>query len=375
MNNSIGTDEEHRLAAVERYQRHYKKKATDLQDIVILAARICNAKAAIISVVGKEKVSVEAQTGFPHAELDRSSSVCNYAIKNESITVIPDLLNHERFHTLPLVEDSKGFRAYAAANLKSHDGYNLGTLCIYDTEAREISEEQAHSLLVLAKQVCHLVELEYRLSELHQKIEEIQRQKFEIETTKVVLKSVLDSSNTHHVLVSRKFAILAFNKGVADFYEVVTGKRMNVGDSIFDFIPSYYAEAFINTFNLAFAGEVINVDCFLTFGSLDPQWWGITISPTKTSKGEIIGVSYHAIDIHERKIYSEKMKKQNESLKEIAFVQAHEVRGPLASILGLINLMKSDEGPKSEYVHLLEVSAKQLDSRISKIISLTNNTE
>ncbi|WP_256012805.1 GAF domain-containing protein [Desertivirga xinjiangensis] len=373
MNNSIGTEEEHRLAAVERYKKHYKKKATDLQDIVILAARICNASAALISVVEQEKILIKAATGFTNNALDHNNFLCGHAIRNDTITVISDFLIYDKIDTLPLVKE--GFRSYAAVNLKSHDGYNVGTLCIYDTKVRDLSGEQLQSLVVLAKQVCHLVELEYRFSELHQKIEEIQRQKFEIETTKVVLKSILDSSNTHHLLVSRKFAILAFNKGVADFYEVVTDKRMKVGDSIFDYIPSYYADAFINTSNLAFAGEVINVDCFLTFGSLDPQWWGITISPTKTGNGEIIGVSYHAIDIHERKTYYEKMKKQNESLKEIAFVQAHEIRGPLASILGLINLMKSEEGPRSEYVHLLEVSAKQLDSRISKIINLTHDTE
>ncbi len=60
---------------------------------------------------------------------------------------------------------------------------------------------------------------------------------------------------------------------------------------------------------------------------------------------------------------------KNKALEEYAFINAHKLRGPLASILGLINLMKSIEVKENErvYLELLQQSAKNLDEVVSSI--------
>ncbi|SEM15596.1 hypothetical protein SAMN04488008_11074 [Maribacter orientalis] len=46
--------------------------------------------------------------------------------------------------------------------------------------------------------------------------------------------------------------------------------------------------------------------------------------------------------------YIEKMKGQNERLKEIAWIESHMVRVPLARIMSFIDLMSNTQGDVSE---------------------------
>jgi signal transduction histidine kinase len=67
------------------------------------------------------------------------------------------------------------------------------------------------------------------------------------------------------------------------------------------------------------------------------------------------------------------LKKQNDSLSEIARIQSHELRLPVSSILGIVSIIneeKSDLNP--EYLDLLNLSVNQLDEKIRAIVSHAN---
>jgi PAS domain S-box-containing protein len=84
----------------------------------------------------------------------------------------------------------------------------------------------------------------------------------------------------------------------------------------------------------------------------------------------IMGRIVLANDVTERFAYIEAIEKQNEKLKEIAWIQSHVVRAPLARIMGLIDTIKNDgyDGPDNEklYNFLLQ-SAEELDVVIRDI--------
>ena len=77
-----------------------------------------------------------------------------------------------------------------------------------------------------------------------------------------------------------------------------------------------------------------------------------------------------ANDVTDRFTYIEAIEKQNKKLKEIAWIQSHVVRAPLARIMGLVELMKHQGfgNPDSEelYDHLL-TSAIEFDEIIKEI--------
>ncbi|HJV19459.1 MAG TPA: PAS domain S-box protein [Sediminibacterium sp.] len=86
---------------------------------------------------------------------------------------------------------------------------------------------------------------------------------------------------------------------------------------------------------------------------------------------KIVGIYILASNITERVLAEEKIKKQNQQLREIARIQSHEVRAPLANIIGLANLFdKNNAGDPNNVMILKEltVSARKLDGVIHKIV-------
>jgi PAS domain S-box-containing protein len=101
-------------------------------------------------------------------------------------------------------------------------------------------------------------------------------------------------------------------------------------------------------------GEIINVE--IQSNTL----------PFQDTTGRII----LAIDVTERFTYVDAIEKQNEKLKEIAWIQSHIVRAPLARMMSLIDIIKNygieDADNEKLLTHLLE-SAEELDVIIKDI--------
>jgi CheY-like chemotaxis protein len=73
-------------------------------------------------------------------------------------------------------------------------------------------------------------------------------------------------------------------------------------------------------------------------------------------------------------IADEVLKTQNNKLFEIAFLQSHQVRAPVAHILGLISLFKADNPAdpiNGEVIKMLHTTTKELDKIIFEIAERT----
>ncbi len=96
----------------------------------------------------------------------------------------------------------------------------------------------------------------------------------------------------------------------------------------------------------------------------------------KSESGRIISLIGTNRDITTDVLVQEKIKKQNKVLREIAFIQSHEVRKPLANILGMIEIL-NNSGAFNDlelFGHLVE-SAKELDQQIRGIVNKTNEID
>ena len=97
-------------------------------------------------------------------------------------------------------------------------------------------------------------------------------------------------------------------------------------------------------------------------------------SPIKDENGQIETFVLAVTDITDQKRKEIRIQKQNERLKEIAWQQSHEVRRPVATILGLMNLIKVEEKKEDllMYLSYLQHEVALLDDIIHKIVAVTN---
>lgn len=88
--------------------------------------------------------------------------------------------------------------------------------------------------------------------------------------------------------------------------------------------------------------------------------------------GEVIKMIGALQDISERVAYTKAIEQHNRRLREIAWEQAHLVRGPLTNILGLMPLLKDSDNDgcsRESIMAYLDQAAEQLDATIREIIS------
>lgn len=88
----------------------------------------------------------------------------------------------------------------------------------------------------------------------------------------------------------------------------------------------------------------------------------------------LIGINHDITD--QQKIQS-KIQDQNDRLKKIAWMQSHEIRKPVANIMGLLNLydMSQTDLQHSQLIQYLKESAVELDALIKQIIERTRATD
>jgi len=155
-------DEAQRLAAVRSYHMLDTLPEKDFDNITALTANICDVPISLVTLLDADRNFLKSHYGIPFNESPRDISFCGHAILEESsIFIIEDARKDDRFKENPLVKDMNAI-FYAGVRLVNSDGYPLGTLCVFDTKPRVLSESQKNALIAMAYQVVNLFEARKR---------------------------------------------------------------------------------------------------------------------------------------------------------------------------------------------------------------------
>nr|WP_234711218.1 PAS domain-containing protein [Nostoc punctiforme] len=156
-------NETQRLSALHRYRVLDTPPEVAFDRITRLAARLFNMPTVLISLVDESRAWFKSCVGFDAREVPRDDTLCNFAVLTDEPLIIPDARLDDRFACNPFVQSEPGVRFYAGAPLLSQDGFNLGTLCLLDSQPHDpLSVEQQATLVDLAAIVVD--ELELRLA-------------------------------------------------------------------------------------------------------------------------------------------------------------------------------------------------------------------
>ena len=148
-------DHSGRLAAIESLPDVSPQQAYD--DIVLLAASLCDTPAAAILLCDHGRQWPKAQFGADYLQSPRAQAICSVAIADRAqLLLIDDVAKDARFAATAVRIAQAPLRFFAGATLLGPDGCALGTLCVMDARPRQLSATQCAGLMALARQTRHL---------------------------------------------------------------------------------------------------------------------------------------------------------------------------------------------------------------------------
>ena len=147
------------MAALQEYRILDTAAEQAYDDIVALAAYLCDVPIALITLVDESRQWFKSRLGLNEKETPRDVAFCAHAILQTEPLIVRDALKDRRFSDNALVTGSPHIRLYAGFPLVNPDGFALGTLCVIDRKPRRLSAEQKTAMQALARQVMALLEL------------------------------------------------------------------------------------------------------------------------------------------------------------------------------------------------------------------------
>lgn len=178
-------------------------------------------------------------------------------------------------------------------------------------------------------------------------------------------------------LIDKDFNLLAYNKRYEESHLLITGHYPEKGKSIS--WGRYLGDE--DPITAEWMGHYHHALKGIPFKTVQegkgPEgtiYFEVSFFPIHTAGGELTGISCNCRDITEQRHQILRIQQQNEQLKSIAWTQSHLVRGPLASILGLLNLYNRDVADDPENLELIDMiitAASELDAVVHDVVGAT----
>src|ERR1700761_2302227 len=146
------------------------------------------------------------------------------------------------------------------------------------------------------------------------------------------LRAIINNTRDLIWSVDRQSHIITGNQAFWDRVKELTGKdEAEVTNADFE---QERVKLFFESYERAFSGEAFSIVRQREAGGRQ-VYEEVNFNPIRDLHNEVIGVNCFLRDITERQEHLQKIEAQNKRLRDIAWIQSHLVRAPVASILGL----------------------------------------
>lgn len=185
------------------------------------------------------------------------------------------------------------------------------------------------------------------------------------------LKAIINNTSDIIWSIGKDLQIITANNAFWKRVEAITGinpkdlTAESFDPAVFDTWKAYFDQAFNGA-----AFKVVRKEIFKG----TEIYAEISFNPIRDENDNVVGISCFARDITKQQQHLNMIESQYKQLKKIAWIQSHEVRRPVANILGLVDLFNTEnlsDPANIQIIHHLKESAEMMDDIIKNI---TQNT-
>jgi len=208
--------------------------------------------------------------------------------------------------------------------------------------------------------------LEKRLAkstrELQRMTEEVKEERSErkqavlsLHKSQLRLKTIVDTADIAFVLFDSGSHVCLFN-AIASYWSTLSFGVPLQKDIYFpDLLDEEGRTRFSEMMNAVLSGQSLNYETSYQGQSDHPEWYRVSIHPVRDDDEKAIGVICSASNITQDKLVesahehlSGQLLQRNKDLEKFAFILSHDLRAPLANMLGLTKLLKDTTVPESK---------------------------
>ncbi|MBC7914779.1 MAG: PAS domain-containing sensor histidine kinase [Pyrinomonadaceae bacterium] len=195
----------------------------------------------------------------------------------------------------------------------------------------------------------------------------------ELRRTKANLQSILDITDVAYVLVDKNFSIIAFNHMSDEFASNELKLKIAIGKNILSYIPDEKKPAWERIASGVKDGRQFKYETSYQQQDDSINWYLIKVFSV-TDENLCLGFVISVVNITERKrqeIHREKITEdlvqRNKDFEQFAYIVSHNIRLPVANILGISELLRGESLDVDERTHLQEMLSESV-CELDKII-------
>lgn len=189
------------------------------------------------------------------------------------------------------------------------------------------------------------------------------------------LRILVDHTDDPIWLIDCDLNIIECNASFRKWISFFVGKELKKGDNILcESLDKRYLNKFAACYQQALHGNAFSSVEDMNVGE-ELKYAAITFNPVFDNEQNVMSISCFARDITEKRKHLLKIEEQNMALREIASIESHKVRGPVATILGLEQFFNYDDltDPiNKEIMQGISKLSKDLDAVIRDIVRRSN---
>ena len=222
-----------RLAALRALQVLDTPAESRFDQITALVSQIFSCQIVLVSLVDADRQWFKSRQGLDACETSRDISFCGHAILQDGLFEICDALADVRFADNPLVTGAPFIRFYAGHTLKNSDGYALGTLCLIDSQPRQLTFAEKQQLAGFAA----LCERELQNNLLYEAQSVLVKSKKLIAAVTQLQSAFIQTRDNH----------TAYNHLLAELLQIMDSEYGFIGEILIDDAQQRYLKTFALT--------------------------------------------------------------------------------------------------------------------------------
>lgn len=193
------------------------------------------------------------------------------------------------------------------------------------------------------------------------------------------LRTILDTAETAYLLFDENLCILSFNLLAQRYSEEINKKSLVQGAPISEYFSADRWLQILQMLKQAAAGETVSYELNFINAAGEAKWHYISWVKVANNDNRNYGYLLSNKDITETKMIALEREKitadlmqHNNDLEQFTYIVSHNLRAPVANILGLADILKNhdddlDSVTKKEVVERVYTSIKNIDTIIKDL--------